>query len=310
MSDSNLENNDLISAIVCTRNRGDRVVETVKSILASNHLNFEIVVIDQSVSGDTEQAISLLRDDNRLRYIRSASEGLGRARNIGLAEAAGEVCCFTDDDCTVPPNWLTVMGCVFDLDLRVAVAFCNVDAGPYDPEKGFIPVYQRTDSRLFTSIRQKRFARGIGAGLAVRRSLVGSMGGFDEMLGAGGRFPSCEDGDIAVRALIMGHHLFETHEVSVTHFGFRTWQQGRELGRRDWVGVGAAYIKPLKCGHWGFLQVPAYEFWAWAVLPPLKQVLKLRKPSGLGRAASFLRGVIGGWRTPVDPKTLLFLPQR
>jgi len=113
----------------------------------------------------------------------------------------------------------------------------------------------------------KNQARGIGAGMAARRAEAVTLGGFDEMLGPGAPFPACEDGDLAVRALLAGFQVYETAKTSVTHFGFRTWAEGRELSRRDWLGIGAAYVKPLKCGRWAFVSVPAHELWQWTILP-------------------------------------------
>ncbi len=81
------------------------------------------------------------------------------------------------------------------------------------------------------------------------------------------------------------------------------------MARRDWVGIGAAYAKPLKCGHWRFAIVPAYELGRFALWPPVSDLLHLRKPRGLGRIGAFFQGFSQGWRTPVDPKTLLFQPE-
>jgi GT2 family glycosyltransferase len=246
--------------------------------------------------------------DSRLRYLRSNTKGLGRSRNIGLSEARSEVVAFTDDDCEAPPDWLERMAQVFDENPQAAVAFCNVDAAPHDRDAGFIPAYLRTESKLLTTIKDKCRARGIGAGLAVRRPVVQALGGFDEMLGAGAIFPSCEDGDMAVRALLAGYHVYETHRVAVLHYGYRTNAEGRELSRRDWHAIGAAYAKPLKAGHWRFFVVPAYEFFVCALWPPLKDLLHLRRPRGIMRITAFLRGFVAGWRTPIDKKTLLFRP--
>ena len=298
----------MITALVCTRDRGAQIADTLASILASDHPQFELIVVDQSESDETARAVSPFLPDPRLRYLRSRTQGLGRARNVGLAEACGEVVVMTDDDCVVPRDWLAVMGAVFQAHPAVAVAFCNVEAAPHDAALGFIPAYCRMGSALLSSSLGKCEARGIGAGIAVRRESVLALGGFDEMLGAGARFPSCEDGDMAVRVLLCGGGVYETDAVAVRHSGFRTWEQGRLLARRDWVGIGAAYAKPLKCGHWRFAVVPVYELFRFALWPPLLDLLRGRKPRGLGRIAAFFQGFAQGWRTPVDPKTLLFRP--
>lgn len=298
----------LINALVCTRNRGSSLTATVASILASTHQNLQLIVVDQSTNDDTAHAMAQFLGDPRVRYLRTDTTGLSRARNLGLAEASADIVAFTDDDCEVPPEWLAAMATVFDLDPDIAVAFCNVDPIPHDRHTGFIPVYQRSHSETIFSIGGKCAARGIGAGIAVRRESALALGGFDELLGAGAVFPSCEDGDMAVRALLRGYRVYETNAVAVRHAGFRTWAEGRELARRDWVGIGAAYSKPIKCGRWKFAVVPLYELCRYALWPPLADLLRGRKPRGAGRILAFFHGFWRGLQTPVNCQTLLFRP--
>ena len=296
----------LITALICTRNRGASITGAIASILANVHPNFELVVIDQSTNDETAEAVRQFCSDPRLHYLRSDTQGLGRAHNIGLSIAHGEIVAITDDDCEVPAHWLETMALAFMAHPNVAVAFCNVDPIDYDRSAGFIPVYQRTGTKLLTGTLDKCKARGIGAGIAVRKPFILALGGFDEMLGPGAVFPSCDDGDMAVRALLNGYQVYETDAVAVVHAGFRTWEEGKKLARRDFFAIGAAYAKPLKCGHWRFLVVPVYELGRHAIWPPVVDLLCLRRPRGLGRIGAFLQGFVRGWQTPVDPKTLLF----
>jgi glycosyltransferase involved in cell wall biosynthesis len=256
--------------------------------------------------------IASYRTDKRLRYIHSETKGLGQARNIGLAHAQGDIVAFTDDDCTVPTMWLRVMAETFAENPRVTVAFCNVKAAPHNHNEGFIPTYMRQESKLVRSFWDKCRARGIGAGIAVQREAALTLGGFDEALGSGGHFPSCEDGDMAMRALANNQWVYETHAVTLTHHGFRTWIEGRELTRRDWLGIGAAYAKPLRCGHWGALIVVLYESIVMGILKPLLPLLQLKPPRGLRRILYFIIGFMAGLTTPIDREHMVFriLPQK
>lgn len=305
-ADPGAPSNQLISAVVCTRDRGDRIASTLETILAGDAANFEVVVVDQSDSDDTEAAVRRFADDPRLRYHRSDERGLGRARNTGLDLASGAIVAFTDDDVTVPADWLRTMHAVFDDHPQVGVAFCNVTAAPHDPDAGFVPTYERTGSVEITTVRGKCRARGIGAGLAVRAAALADIGGFDALLGAGGRFSSCEDGDVALRGLLAGWHVYETDQVTVVHDGFRTWAEGRELTRRDWYGIGAAYAKPIAARRFGAIVVVAYEGVWRAIVQPWQPVLSGQRPQGLKRGAYFWKGFVAGLRTPVDRQTLLF----
>ncbi len=297
----------LMSALVCTRDRGQSIVDTITSILANTHPNFELVIVDQSTNDTTEDAARPFFSDPRLRYIRSSTAGKTRALNLGVSEAGGEVVAVTDDDCTVPSDWLEKLAAIFDRNPKVAMAFCNVAAGPHDESAGFIPAYMRTDDKLVTTSRDKCSARGIGAGMAVRRAVILKLGGYDTLLGPGSRFGCCDDGDMAVRILLSGNHIYETSTITVEHFGFRTWQQGKQLSRRNFQSIGAAYSKLLKCGRWDFVIIPAYEFVCFAVWPPLWSLLRFRRPRGIMRSVSFVRGFIGGILTPLDRATMRFI---
>jgi len=299
-----------ITAVICTRNRGEGAAEAARSVLANSLREFELIVIDQSTDDRTAEAIARLPQDPRLVYRRVTTAGLSRARNEGLRLAQTELVAFTDDDCEVAPNWLETVVEIFSEFEKVAVCFCSVLAGPHDRSLGFIPAYECPGTTIIRDFRGKRRARGMGAGLAVRKSIVwDQLGGFDEMLGAGAPFSSCEDGDCTVRALLAGYEICETNRTSVLHHGFRTWEEGRELGRRDFFGIGAAYVKPIRRGHWEFAQVPIYEFVHHAVLPPILDAMHFRKPKGVTRTYHFLSGVLRGWFAPMEPDKILFQPR-
>ena len=298
------------SILICTRNRGNSVVATLESVLASDFADFEVILVDQSSNQDTEQAAASFLANPRFRYIHTATQGKGRALNLGLGEARGEIVTITDDDCRVPPNWLQVMIAAFDNSPRIAVVFCNVVPGPYDEAAGFIPIYIRQGNKIVRTMWDKCRARGIGAGQAVRREAVLAVGGFDENVGPGAVFPACVDGDITIRALINKWWVYETDEVAVIHDGFRTWRQGRDLTKRNWYAIGAVYAKPLKCGHWDMLLVIAYEALIVALWGPVSNILRLKKPRGLRMFLFFCQGFIQGLRTPVDCKRVVYQVDR
>ena len=300
----------LISALVCTYGRGRLVVDTVASILANTHPNFELVVVDQSKDDQTLEALTSFSADPRLRYVKSTTIGKGDALNAGLKETRGSVIVITDDDCTVPTNWLDTFALIFVTHPKVAVAFCCVEAGDHDRAAGFVPDFVRTGDRMLKTMHDARHVRGLGAGIAVRRAMIEQIGGFDHMLGPGSKFHDCDDRDIAIRALLARHHVFETSAISVKHFGFRSWQQGPQLARRNFLGIGAAYSKFIKCGRIELMYIPAHEFIKYALWPPIRDVLHLRQPRGIVRIIAFAEGFIDGLRTPVDRVTMTFVDDR
>jgi glycosyltransferase involved in cell wall biosynthesis len=294
------------SVVVCTRNRGARVTMAIDSILASSFPEFELIVIDQSTDDQSRRALERFTDDPRFRYVASSETGLGRARNTGLREARGSIILFTDDDCTVPPTWISTMVDSFERSPRIAVVFSNVTAPDYDRNAGFVPTYSRSDSTLMTSAAQKCRGRGIGASLGVRRRAMEAIGGFDSRLGAGAQFPAAEDSDIAVRALLNGWYVYETADTEVLHDGFRTWDEGRALLRQSWTGIGASFVKPLRARHWRFAPAVLHESFVVALGHALKPVVELRRPKGLKSFWWFWHGFFAGLHVPLDRRHMLF----
>jgi hypothetical protein len=73
--------------------------------------------------------------------------------------------------------------------------------------------------------------------------------------------------------------------------------------------ICAVCAKPIRTGHFSGFVVAGWYFLAYALWPPLSDLLRLRRPSGRSQIAGFIEGLVQGLRTPVDGKTLLFRPQ-
>jgi glycosyltransferase involved in cell wall biosynthesis len=296
----------MLTGLVCTRDRPESLVRAVRSLLAGDAEPFELIVIDQSDGYDSAQALAPFASDPRLRYVRSPSRGQGAALNAGLELARGEVVACTDDDCEAPPGWVTAMARVLAEQPCVAIAFCNVIPAPHDLSAGYVPAYQRRRSRLVRRVAATCAGHGLSAGMAFRRDALVALGGFDDTLGPGARFPAGDDWDVTFRALLRGWRIYETADVTVVHHGFRTFAEGREHARRDWTGIGAVCAKLLRTGHIGAFAVPVWELSAHALWPPVVDLMLLRRPRGLTRIISFVRGLAQGLRTPMDRRTMLY----
>jgi glycosyltransferase involved in cell wall biosynthesis len=298
---------ELVTCVICTRNRAEPLARVVNSLLAGESGPLELLIIDQSDGDDAERALAPFASDERLRYHRSSQRGKGKALNEAVRLARGSIMVCTDDDCDAPPGWISGMARTLESRPQAVISFCQVLPVPHDRSAGYVPAYHLSQSRTLRSISAICGGLGIGAGIAFRRDFVLSIGGFDEAFGPGGRFPSADEWDIAMRALLSGRHVFETAELSIVHDGFRTFEEGRSHARRDWLALGAVCAKPLRAGHWEAAVVPVWLFSSKAVWPPLADLLALRKPRGIGRILAFVQGFAQGLGTRVEPKTLRFL---
>jgi GT2 family glycosyltransferase len=295
----------IVSALICTRGRPDPTVVAVGSLLSGSEADIELLVIDQSAGDETQRALARFSADTRLRYVRSLARGKGAALNEGLRLARGEVVVCTDDDCEAKPGWIAAMGRVFEEEPTAAVAFCSVSAPPHDRSTGYVPTYERP-RHLIRSVWELCARRGLGAGMALRRDVILGLGGFDESLGPGARFPSADDMDIAARVLLRGWHVYHTGDRAIIHHGFRTIAEGRDHARRDWLAIGAVCAKPLRAGHWNAASLTIWELSVNAIWPPISDVLCFKRPRGFTRITSFLEGFADGLSTPVDRETLIF----
>jgi glycosyltransferase involved in cell wall biosynthesis len=267
--------------------------------------DIQIFVIDQSDGSETEQALRGLTDP-RLTYLRTAARGKGAALNQGLRLAQDDVVVCTDDDCEAPPGWVAAMGRELRATPAATIVFCNVVAGPFDPSLGYVPVFVRSTDRVLTTLADAARGLGLGAGMALRRDAILALGGFDETFGPGARFGSGDDWDISLRALIAGGHIVEVSRLSIVHYGFRTFAEGRHHALRDWVAIGALCAKPIRAGHFRAVVLGIRLFSFHALWPPLQDVMHLRRPSGAARIVGFVKGFMGGLATPVEPTTLRF----
>lgn len=297
---------DMVSVLVCTRNRPDSLLRAVRSLLAPNGGSFELIVMDQSDGTESRDILGPFGSDPHLRYVHCHSRGKGAALNEGLRLATGDIVVCTDDDCEAPVGWAADMARVMTAQPTAAIVFCNVTGGQHDATAGYVPVYRQTRDRILSSIIDARHGLGLGAGMAVRRKAVLGFGGFDEAFGPGARFASGDDWDLSLRALAGGWHVYDTSRVSILHHGFRTLAEGRDHAVRDWVAIGALCAKPIRAGYLNAIIVSSWLFWSMAVWPAVRDVARLRRPSGRARIVGFMRGFTKGLRTPVDRGTLLF----
>jgi hypothetical protein len=126
-------------------------------------------------------------------------------------------------------------------------------------------------------------------------------------MGPGGRFPSADDADIAARVLAGGWHVMNTNRTEVVHHGFRSFEQGPELTRRDWSALGATFGKAARCRSWGTVANGLYLALNLGLIDPLVSAARRRsRPTGLGRLYHFWSGFRLAYMSEIDRHRALF----
>ncbi len=89
----------MISVIIPTFNREDKIIEAVNSVLAQTYHKLEVIIVDDGSTDNTENVVKKYITDPRVKYIKETeNRGACYARNIGIKNAMGEFIAFQDSD--------------------------------------------------------------------------------------------------------------------------------------------------------------------------------------------------------------------
>ena len=94
------QNAPLLSIVIPTYNRSEMLKEAINSIVMQTYKNYEIIIIDDCSTDDTEQMLgNIFGELKAIRYTKVPnSKDAGKNRNVGYNLAQGEYIVFLDDD--------------------------------------------------------------------------------------------------------------------------------------------------------------------------------------------------------------------
>lgn len=93
-----------VSVIIPTYNRGNLIINSIKSVLNQTFRNLEVIVVDDGSTDNTEDEVNKITD-KRIKYIKLSSNfGGSNARNVGIKNATGQFISFQDSDDIFYPN--------------------------------------------------------------------------------------------------------------------------------------------------------------------------------------------------------------
>lgn len=120
----------LVSVIIPTFKRVDKLDVSINSVLNQTYQNFEIIIVDDNnpdteYRKETEKFMQKYKSNKKIRYIKMKKNGGGAAaRNFGINSAKGEYIAFLDDDDEFMPNKLEVQ-LSYMLDNNLDASFSN-----------------------------------------------------------------------------------------------------------------------------------------------------------------------------------------
>lgn len=89
----------LVSVITPSYNTARFIEETIKSVLAQTYTNWEMIIVDDCSTDNTDEVVKPYLSDERIRYYKNEkNSGAAVSRNRALREARGRWIAFLDSD--------------------------------------------------------------------------------------------------------------------------------------------------------------------------------------------------------------------
>jgi GT2 family glycosyltransferase len=229
----------LVSVVVPTHNRARLLSRTLRSILAQQMSDLEVIVVDDGSTDGTQASAAAA--DRRVRVVRNqVATGVSRARNLGIAMARAEWVAFCDDDDLWAPEKLGRQltaaerghsDWAYGGDVNVDHSLRILSGGrPPDPET-VVAVLPRSNP----------LASG-GSNVLVRARTLAAVGGFDPSL------RRTEDWDLWIRLARAGPPAwvceplvaYRFHDGNITANPDEMVDEARRLAVRHGISVDFA----------------------------------------------------------------------
>lgn len=212
-----------ISLIIPAYNEEKGLGACLDSIQKNAHGLKEIIVVDNA---STDRTAEVAQGYEGVRVVREDRKGLVRARQRGYLAATGSVLAYVDADTRLPVGWVEQIEQAFSADPSLACL-----SGPYSYYD--IPRIQSVCVTVWYWFAKPWYwALGYmatGGNIAIRRSVVEAMGGFDTTIEFYG-----EDTIIARSASKYGRVIFSSR--------FSMPTSGRRFKEEGFFRIGYLYL--------------------------------------------------------------------
>jgi glycogen(starch) synthase len=207
-----------VSVVINTYNRGTSLRDTLNALRYQSHEAFEVVVVKGPCTDDTEAVVREFA--GAVRVADCPEVHLSKSRNIGIAEASGDIVAFIDDDAIPEPAWLTELTAAYDADgvggagglvydhtgfaLQYQYSICDrVGGNSFDVKPPFDQYLGRgADPLVYLQ----------GTNTSFRRQCLIDIGGFDEEIEY-----YLDEVEVCMRVIDLGYELRPLANAPVHH---------------------------------------------------------------------------------------------
>jgi glycosyltransferase involved in cell wall biosynthesis/GT2 family glycosyltransferase len=203
--------------VINTYNRAPSLRHTLHALRYQTHDAFEVIAVNGPSTDDTEAVLAEFAD---VRVALCPEVHLCKSRNVGVAEAAGDLVAFIDDDALPEPTWLEELVAAYDSDKVGGAGGVTYD------HTGFHFQYRHSFCDRLGNTRfdlKPPFARYTtpgadpfvylqGTNASFRRRCLVEIGGFDEEIEY-----YMDEVDVCRRVIDLGHELRPLDGAAVHH---------------------------------------------------------------------------------------------
>jgi glycosyltransferase involved in cell wall biosynthesis len=179
----------VVSVIIPTHNRAALLREAVASVKAQTYRDFEILVVDDASTDDTQEALAAWREVRVLRH--PCRRGVAAARNLGIAAARGQWLAFLDSDDLWLPEKLARQMAYHQDQPHLLISQTDETWVRRGVKVNKPAAHRKVAGRIFFPSLKRCLISP--SAVILNRRLIEAHGGFDENL------PAAEDYDLWLR---------------------------------------------------------------------------------------------------------------
>jgi glycosyltransferase involved in cell wall biosynthesis len=175
-------NTKRVSVVIPVYNAEKHVANTLESLLAQTHENFEVIIVDD---GSLDNSINVCRQftDPRIKIVQQSNRGLPGARNTGIRHAEGDYIAFLDADDLWLPTKLEKHVRHFEESPHIGVSFSYSAFIDDDGEPTGLYQIPRKITKLTPSYVLCRNPVGNGSAAVIRRKAFEAIKFQDTLYG-------------------------------------------------------------------------------------------------------------------------------
>ncbi len=201
-----------VSVVLPTYNRGYIISRAIESILAQTFQDFELIIVDDGSSDNTERVVRTFTDP-RIRYIKELHRGGAAARNTGIFIAQGEFIAFQDsDDEWLPEKLARQVEAFRTAGPEIGVVYTGFWKNTKEGTRIYYPPasVRQKEGNIYEELLHGNFVTNQAA--MVRRECFHQIGGYDESL------PGMHELDLWLRMAKRYEFSYIPKGLVVTHF--------------------------------------------------------------------------------------------